>query len=230
MYRGAAVAEQLACSPPTKAIRLQSPAGSPDFRMWESCRTMLLVGGSSRGFTVSPAHSFRRCSILTSIALVGPEGIAVKSRPKFFSYMCRMVRSRTWMAQKIDVSLDGAETRVDKESDQDVNVSDGWAGVVLVSYEDAGVKRVAAESPRMREQQVRAAAGVRRQYPPCLGPRHNGTPARQLDSRSTGCAYGGNTSNVIAALVKLDYTSQLPLQCCDSIILNQDKRMPLLIE
>ncbi|KAJ8877626.1 hypothetical protein PR048_022081 [Dryococelus australis] len=29
----------LACSLPTKANLVQSPAGSPDFRMWESCRT-----------------------------------------------------------------------------------------------------------------------------------------------------------------------------------------------
>ncbi|KAJ8872612.1 hypothetical protein PR048_026218 [Dryococelus australis] len=39
----------------TEAIRLQSPAGSPDFRMWESCRTMPLAGGFSRGSPVSAA-------------------------------------------------------------------------------------------------------------------------------------------------------------------------------
>ncbi|KAJ8897068.1 hypothetical protein PR048_002414 [Dryococelus australis] len=38
----ATVAERLARSPPTN--RVQSPAGSPDFRKWESCRTMPLVG------------------------------------------------------------------------------------------------------------------------------------------------------------------------------------------
>ncbi|KAJ8887974.1 hypothetical protein PR048_007459 [Dryococelus australis] len=43
------VAERLARSPPTKADRAQSPAGSTDFRKWESCRTMPLVGGFSRG-------------------------------------------------------------------------------------------------------------------------------------------------------------------------------------
>ncbi|KAJ8890427.1 hypothetical protein PR048_009936 [Dryococelus australis] len=43
--KGAVVAERLARSPPTKAYLAQSPAGSPDFRMWESCRTMPLVGG-----------------------------------------------------------------------------------------------------------------------------------------------------------------------------------------
>ncbi|KAJ8883862.1 hypothetical protein PR048_015717 [Dryococelus australis] len=57
---GAAVAERLAHSPPIKAKRVQSPVGSlPDFRMWESCRPMPLVGGFPRGslpFTL-PLHS-----------------------------------------------------------------------------------------------------------------------------------------------------------------------------
>ncbi|KAJ8898442.1 hypothetical protein PR048_003802 [Dryococelus australis] len=44
---GATVAERLARSPPTKANRVQSPAGSPDFPKWKSCQTMPLVGGLS---------------------------------------------------------------------------------------------------------------------------------------------------------------------------------------
>ncbi|KAJ8869349.1 hypothetical protein PR048_030924 [Dryococelus australis] len=53
------VAERLACSPPTKENRVQSPAGAiPDFRMWESCLTILLVSGFSRGYPVPTApHS-----------------------------------------------------------------------------------------------------------------------------------------------------------------------------
>ncbi|KAJ8875425.1 hypothetical protein PR048_023320 [Dryococelus australis] len=51
---GATVAERLACYPPTKAIRVQSRPGYPDFCMWESCRTMPLVGGFSWGSPVSP--------------------------------------------------------------------------------------------------------------------------------------------------------------------------------
>ncbi|KAJ8865990.1 hypothetical protein PR048_033514 [Dryococelus australis] len=43
------VAERLARSPPAKANRVQSPAGSPDFRKWESCRTMPLVCGAFSG-------------------------------------------------------------------------------------------------------------------------------------------------------------------------------------
>ncbi|KAJ8870125.1 hypothetical protein PR048_029137 [Dryococelus australis] len=56
----AAVAERLARSPPTKVNRVQSPAGSPDYRKWESCRTMSLVGVFSRGSPVPPALSFQR--------------------------------------------------------------------------------------------------------------------------------------------------------------------------
>ncbi|KAJ8887554.1 hypothetical protein PR048_013770 [Dryococelus australis] len=49
--------------PPTKARRVRFPVGShPDFRMWESCRTMTLVSGFSRGSPASPALEFRRCS------------------------------------------------------------------------------------------------------------------------------------------------------------------------
>ncbi|KAJ8871570.1 hypothetical protein PR048_027896 [Dryococelus australis] len=60
---GAAVAERLVCSPPTKTNRVQSPAGSPDFRVRGLCRTMPLAGGFYRGSPDSPALSFRRCSI-----------------------------------------------------------------------------------------------------------------------------------------------------------------------
>ncbi|KAJ8897170.1 hypothetical protein PR048_002516 [Dryococelus australis] len=77
---GAAVAERLARSPLIKAIRVESPAVSPDLRMWESCWTMPLVSGSSRVSPVSPAPSFRCCSILTSIALIGSEDLACEQQ------------------------------------------------------------------------------------------------------------------------------------------------------
>ncbi|KAJ8895429.1 hypothetical protein PR048_000761 [Dryococelus australis] len=52
---GAAVAEWLACLPPIKANRVQSPAASlPIFCMWESWWTMPLVGGFYRGSPVTP--------------------------------------------------------------------------------------------------------------------------------------------------------------------------------
>ncbi|KAJ8865798.1 hypothetical protein PR048_033320 [Dryococelus australis] len=54
---GYGVAERLDRSPPTRANRVKSPAGSP----------LLPVGEFSRGSPVSPAPSFRRCSIRTSL-------------------------------------------------------------------------------------------------------------------------------------------------------------------
>ncbi|KAJ8884426.1 hypothetical protein PR048_016283 [Dryococelus australis] len=48
-WAGAAVVARLTCSPPTKAGRVQFPAGSlTDFRMWESCRRVF------SGFSLSP--------------------------------------------------------------------------------------------------------------------------------------------------------------------------------
>ncbi|KAJ8866353.1 hypothetical protein PR048_032196 [Dryococelus australis] len=85
-HEGTTVAERLARSPPTKANRGQSPAGSPDFRKWESYWTMPLVDGSSRGSPASSAHSFQRRSILTSITLIGSQDSAVKSRPNLFTH------------------------------------------------------------------------------------------------------------------------------------------------
>ncbi|KAJ8867582.1 hypothetical protein PR048_031384 [Dryococelus australis] len=85
---GAAVAERIACSPPTKATRVQSSAGSiPDFRRWESYRAMQLVDGFSRGSPVSTALAFQRCSTLTSITPIGSQGIAVKSSPNPFTHL-----------------------------------------------------------------------------------------------------------------------------------------------
>ncbi|KAJ8867220.1 hypothetical protein PR048_031018 [Dryococelus australis] len=73
-------------SPPTKANRVQSQAGSlPNFRMWGSCRTMPLVGGFSRGSPVSPARSIRCCSTLASITLIGSQDLTVKSHPYLFT-------------------------------------------------------------------------------------------------------------------------------------------------
>ncbi|KAJ8865933.1 hypothetical protein PR048_033456 [Dryococelus australis] len=66
---GATVTERLDCSPPTKANR------------WESSRMTPMIGGFSRGSPISPAISFRRCSILTSITLIGSQDLDVESHP-----------------------------------------------------------------------------------------------------------------------------------------------------
>ncbi|KAJ8876132.1 hypothetical protein PR048_024041 [Dryococelus australis] len=65
--------------------RFQPPAGSiPDFRMRESCRTISLACGFSRGSPVLHDLSFRRCSVLT---LDGSQELDVKSRPTLFTHL-----------------------------------------------------------------------------------------------------------------------------------------------
>ncbi|KAJ8896300.1 hypothetical protein PR048_001644 [Dryococelus australis] len=59
---------------------------NPDFRMWESFGMMPLVGGFSRGSLISPAPSLRRCSILTSITLIGSQDLDVKSHANHYPF------------------------------------------------------------------------------------------------------------------------------------------------
>ncbi|KAJ8875989.1 hypothetical protein PR048_023897 [Dryococelus australis] len=93
--RGAAVAERLACSPPTKANRVQSPAGSlPDFRMWKSCQTTQLVSGFSRGSSVSRVLSSECCSILTSMTLIGSQDLAVTSCPNLITHSIKTMETK----------------------------------------------------------------------------------------------------------------------------------------
>ncbi|KAJ8891634.1 hypothetical protein PR048_004162 [Dryococelus australis] len=67
--------------------RVQPPARPlQDVRMWDSCRTMPLVGGFSRGSPIHTGLSFRCCSILTLVSLIGPQYLAVKSRPNLFTH------------------------------------------------------------------------------------------------------------------------------------------------
>ncbi|KAJ8869729.1 hypothetical protein PR048_028724 [Dryococelus australis] len=87
----------LACSPPTKVNRIQSPADSLlEFRMWESCWAMQLVVGFSRVSPIYPALSFQLCSILTSITLFGSQDLAVKSHPNLFTHslICTAIKIR----------------------------------------------------------------------------------------------------------------------------------------
>ncbi|KAJ8874189.1 hypothetical protein PR048_025031 [Dryococelus australis] len=69
--RTAADTRRLACSPPTNQT-----GPLPDFRILESGRTVPLVSGFSRGSPVPPVLPFRRCSILTSITLIGSQDLA----------------------------------------------------------------------------------------------------------------------------------------------------------
>ncbi|KAJ8865977.1 hypothetical protein PR048_033501 [Dryococelus australis] len=67
---------------PAKANRVRFPAEQlPDFRMWESCRTMPPVGGFPRGSPVSPALAFRRGFFYSHrFTLIGSRDLDVKRR------------------------------------------------------------------------------------------------------------------------------------------------------
>ncbi|KAJ8869118.1 hypothetical protein PR048_030685 [Dryococelus australis] len=78
-----------------KLIDYSPPPGEPglisggllqDLRTWESCLTMPLTGGFSRGSPVFHALVFRCRSILPSITLIGPQDLAVKSRLNLFTH------------------------------------------------------------------------------------------------------------------------------------------------
>ncbi|KAJ8867725.1 hypothetical protein PR048_031528 [Dryococelus australis] len=69
---GITVAERLTRSPPIKADRVQFPAESPIFAKGNRAGRF----GFSRGSSISPAPSFRRRSIFTSITLIGSQDLA----------------------------------------------------------------------------------------------------------------------------------------------------------
>ncbi|KAJ8869241.1 hypothetical protein PR048_030813 [Dryococelus australis] len=71
----AAVPEMIKYSPPTKANRVKSPAGSlPEFRKWESCRTILLVSRFPRGSPIflPPLHSGTGAAVAERLARSPP--------------------------------------------------------------------------------------------------------------------------------------------------------------
>ncbi|KAJ8893454.1 hypothetical protein PR048_006052 [Dryococelus australis] len=101
---GATVTELLVLSPPTKANLVQSPAGAPNFRKWESCRTMPLVGGyfsENLPFPTRFHFGAAPCSLqspsLFASALSDAQGLA--SRGKVIS---------GWMSAKTIIKFHGA--------------------------------------------------------------------------------------------------------------------------
>ncbi|KAJ8869090.1 hypothetical protein PR048_030652 [Dryococelus australis] len=75
--------------------RVQSPAEPSDFRKRESCRTMPLVGGFSRGSPVSPAILHSGAATYSHfnhpINLIGSQDLAVESRPNLFTHSLTIV-------------------------------------------------------------------------------------------------------------------------------------------
>ncbi|KAJ8891516.1 hypothetical protein PR048_004044 [Dryococelus australis] len=74
---------------------------TPDFHMWESCRTMASVGGFSRGSPVFPAFSFRRLPILTSITLISFQDLVVKCRPNLFIHSFGRREKVNWVLRAV---------------------------------------------------------------------------------------------------------------------------------
>ncbi|KAJ8879379.1 hypothetical protein PR048_019987 [Dryococelus australis] len=65
---------RLACSPPTKAIRVESPAGSLRIFTCGNRTGRCHLSAGFLGISHFPTLTFRRCSILTSITLIGSQG------------------------------------------------------------------------------------------------------------------------------------------------------------
>ncbi|KAJ8880452.1 hypothetical protein PR048_016922 [Dryococelus australis] len=77
---GATVAKRLACSPPTEEIRIQSPAGSLRIFACGNCAGRCRWSAGFLGdLPFPPVLSFRRCSLLTAITLIGFQHLDVKS-------------------------------------------------------------------------------------------------------------------------------------------------------
>ncbi|KAJ8898523.1 hypothetical protein PR048_003883 [Dryococelus australis] len=80
-YIGSVAADWLDCSPPTKANRVQSPAGPlPDFRKWESCWTMPFLGDLPP--PNHPPLQSDAAPFSPHFTLIGSQDLVVKSRPK----------------------------------------------------------------------------------------------------------------------------------------------------
>ncbi|KAJ8871289.1 hypothetical protein PR048_027597 [Dryococelus australis] len=80
------VVERLACSLPTKAIRVQYLAGSIQiFPSGNRARRCRWSDGFLGDLSFPPSLSFQRCSILTSITLIGSQDLDVKSRLNLFT-------------------------------------------------------------------------------------------------------------------------------------------------
>ncbi|KAJ8888091.1 hypothetical protein PR048_007578 [Dryococelus australis] len=79
-------AVSLLASQPSRTGFIPRSDQSRIFGRRETHRTMVLICEFSRGFPVSPALPFRRCSVLTSITLIGSEDPAVKSRPYLYTH------------------------------------------------------------------------------------------------------------------------------------------------
>ncbi|KAJ8885585.1 hypothetical protein PR048_011783 [Dryococelus australis] len=110
-------------SPPTEPNRVQFPAGSTlYFRIWESCRTMLLFGWFYRGSPISTTLAFRRCSILTSLHPHRLSRPRRKELPKSLLSLCRPISGTkfgqpNYVLGKTGMPRENPSTTVDKREE-----------------------------------------------------------------------------------------------------------------
>ncbi|KAJ8883916.1 hypothetical protein PR048_015771 [Dryococelus australis] len=113
--RWATVAERLACSPPTKVIRVQYPLGHSGFLH------VGIVPDDAVGRRVfSGISRSRHCFILASNTLIGSKDLDVKSRPNLSTLLClklycrssddqslepRVFRGLTWQQSRLQTPL-----------------------------------------------------------------------------------------------------------------------------
>ncbi|KAJ8891771.1 hypothetical protein PR048_004324 [Dryococelus australis] len=98
-FAGVAVAERLACSPSTKAIRVQSPAGSPRiFACGNRAGRCCWRADFSRDLPFPPAFSFRRCSIVHAMLWHEPHVRLATAVPWKLPYWpgCQLASFLTW--------------------------------------------------------------------------------------------------------------------------------------
>ncbi|KAJ8881412.1 hypothetical protein PR048_017893 [Dryococelus australis] len=115
---GTVVAERLACSPPTNANRVQSPAESlPDFCIAGRCRWSAVFSGISRFIRpFIPALLHTRLNHPISC-----QDLAVKSRPNLFTHSqigglkCLVLRVATWNRGCLSANLEIKEAATEVE-------------------------------------------------------------------------------------------------------------------
>ncbi|KAJ8897310.1 hypothetical protein PR048_002656 [Dryococelus australis] len=91
---GATVVERLVYSPPTKAIRVQSPAGPLRIFACGIRAGRCRWSAGLLGDLPFPPPQFRSCSILTSITLISSQDLYFKSRPNLLTHSRREDEAR----------------------------------------------------------------------------------------------------------------------------------------
>ncbi|KAJ8866768.1 hypothetical protein PR048_032629 [Dryococelus australis] len=126
---GATVDERLDCSPPTKANRVLSPAGSlPDFPKWEPCWTMPLVGGFSRGSPISFIQALLRTHITSTSPALKTSAQSCREDTAYLEICVNRRVNGTISRRRLSVESEGDERHVKLHLDGFILA---WANVTL---------------------------------------------------------------------------------------------------